>query len=194
MHEKIGPMVMFHKPDWYYTMFVQIQPRQAGKTIAAIKSLWQQRLPKFPYQYTFLDETFDKLYKADNRIAQLILIFSLIAIFISALGLFGLAAFTAEKRTKEIGVRKVLGASVISIVRLLSSESLQLVLLASVIAFPLAWYAMSKWLNEFAYRISLNIWLFGVAALTALVVALVTVGVQAARAAMDNPVKSLRTE
>ncbi|HVZ24898.1 MAG TPA: ABC transporter permease [Sediminibacterium sp.] len=194
MHEKIGPVVLFHKPDWYYNLFVEIQPRQAGKAIAAIKSLWQQRLPKFPYQYTFLDETFDKLYKADNRIAQLILLFSLIAIFISALGLFGLAAFTAEKRTKEIGVRKVLGASVISIVRLLSSESLQLVLLSSVIAFPVAWYAMSKWLNEFAYRISLNIWLFGIAALTALVVALATVGIQAARAAMDNPVKSLRTE
>lgn len=194
LHEKIGPMVMYNIPGWRYNIFIQVQPQQADKAIAAVKSLWRQRLPAFPYEYTFLDESFNKLYRDDTRIAQLILIFSLIAIFISALGLFGLAAFTAEKRTKEIGVRKVLGASIISIVRLLSSESLQLILLSSLIAFPVAWFAMSKWLNNFAYRVPLSIWFFAISAMMALLVALLTVGMQATRAAMVNPAKSLRTE
>ena len=141
-----------------------------------------------------MDEMFDTLYKSDTKISLLVLIFSLIAIFISALGLFGLAAFTAERRTKEIGIRKVLGASINNIISLIAQEFLWMVFLSIIIATPIAWIFMSKWLQNFAYRVSLNWWIFGLAGMTALLIALATVSIQAIKAALMNPVKSLRTE
>jgi predicted permease len=194
MHEKIGPVIMYNEPGYRTSLFIQIKAGQAGKAVAAIKNIWKQRFPSFPYEYKFLDETFDQLYKNDTRISQLILIFSLIAIFISALGLFGLAAFTAEKRTKEIGIRKVLGASVQQIVTVLSKEFIFLVLISILAATPIAWYFMNKWLDNFAYRIGLSIWIFAAAGILSLLIALITVSIQAIKAAMANPADSLRTE
>jgi putative ABC transport system permease protein len=141
-----------------------------------------------------LDAEFDALYQAEKRMGTVFTIFTVLSIFVASLGLFGLAAYTAERRTKEIGVRKVLGASVQGLVLLLSKDFVKLVLLAAVIAFPIAWWGMSKWLEDFAYRITIGWWVFIVAGILALLIALFTVSFQAIKAAIKNPVKNLRTE
>lgn len=141
-----------------------------------------------------MSEDFQRNYSADVRTSRLVNYFTLITIFISCLGLLGLATFTAEQRTKEIGVRKVLGASVTSVVTLLTKDFLKLVLIAIVIASPLAWYAMHQWLQDFAYRIAIAWWVFAIAGMLATLVAVLTVGIQALKAAWANPVKSLRSE
>ena len=151
-------------------------------------------MPGSPVEYNFLDDSFNELYKDDRQTSTLIFIFAITAIFISCLGLFGLAAFTAERRAKEIGIRKVLGATVTGIVKLLTKDFLKLVLIAIVIASPVAWHAMSKWLQDFAYRINISVWVFVIAGVLALLIALITVSFQAIKAAMANPVKSLRSE
>ena len=150
--------------------------------------------PGQPFSYAFLEDSFDAMYRAEQRIGTIALTFACLAIFIACLGLFGLAAFTAEQRTKEIGVRKVLGASVGSIVALLSKDFLKLVLIAIVIASPIAWYAMNRWLQDFAYKITIEWWVFALAGLLAVGIALLTVSFQSIRAALMNPVKSLRSE
>lgn len=147
-----------------------------------------------PVEYHFLDENFAKQYESEVKQGQIVLIFSLLAITIACLGLFGLATFTAQQRTKEIGIRKVLGASVTNIVQMLSADFIKLVLIATIIAIPFSWIIMNKWLQEFAYRINMEWWIFAAAGLTALFIALLTVSFQAIKAAMANPVESLRTE
>ncbi|MCY7359295.1 MAG: ABC transporter permease, partial [Rudanella sp.] len=147
-----------------------------------------------PFNYSFLDDDFDRMYRSEQRVGTIALIFALLAILISCLGLFGLAAFMAEQRTKEIGVRKVLGASVVSIVTLLSKDFLKLVLIAIVIASPIAWWAMHRWLQDFAYKIDIEWWVFALAGLLAVGIALLTVSFQSIKAALMNPVKSLRSE
>ena len=159
-----------------------------------MEKVWQKYLPGMPFQYTFLDENFATLYKSEQQQGTLFTIFACIAIFIACLGLFGLSAFTVTQRVKEIGVRRVLGARVDSIVRLLSMEFLKLVMIAALFAFPIAWYAMTHWLQDFAYRISIQWWVFILAAMLALIVALVTVSFNSIKAAVANPVKSLRSE
>ena len=150
--------------------------------------------PGLPFSYNFLNESFDEMYRAEQRVGKIALIFSVLAIFIACLGLFGLATFIAEQRTKEIGIRKVLGASVQGIVQMLSKDFLKLVAIAFVFAAPLAWWAMHSWLQDFAYRINMEWWMFVAAGSGALFIALVTVSFQAIKAAISNPVKSLRTE
>lgn len=150
--------------------------------------------PKFPFDYRFADDEYQKLYKSETVVGSLANYFAFLAIFISCLGLLGLSAFTAEQRTKEIGVRKVLGASVSSIFGLLSKDFLKLVLLAIVIATPLAWWAMSQWLQGFAYQVDLSWWIFALAGLLAIGIALLTISFQSVKAALMNPVKSLRSE
>ena len=149
---------------------------------------------QYPFGYAFLDEMFDSIYKSESRQATLFDYFSGIAIFISCLGLLGLAAFTAQVRTREIGVRKVLGASVSGITAMLSMDFLKLVLIAIVIASPLAWYAMNKWLQDFAYRINIEWWVLAVAGVLAVLIAFATISYQAIKAALMNPVKSMRSE
>ena len=151
-------------------------------------------VPAQPFNYTFMDADFDNIYTAEQRTGKLFIAFAVFAILIGCLGLFGLVTYAAEQRIKEIGVRKVLGASVSGIVAMLSKDFAKLIFIASVIAFPIAWWAMHKWLQSFAYRITISWWVFIVAGITALVIALFTVSVQAIRAAIANPVKSLRTE
>ena len=150
--------------------------------------------PGFPFEYQFADELFDRLFHGESRLGELAGVFAGLAILISCLGLFGLAAYTAERRTKELGIRKVLGASVASLASLLSKEFLQLVIISCVIAFPLAWWMMSGWLADYAYRTAIHWWVFGIAGIAALLIAMLTVSSQAIRAALSNPVETLRSE
>ncbi len=162
--------------------------------LSSIQNIWQRLNPNEPFEYSFLDEDFQKNYEADNRLASLVKNFTIIAILISCLGLFGLVTFSAEQRTKEIGIRKVLGASAGNIMSLLSKEFLKLVLIAIVIASPIAWWVMNKWLQDFAYKISIGWTVFVVTGVIAICIAFFTISFQAIKAAFANPVKSLRTE
>ena len=147
-----------------------------------------------PFSYRFLDDSFDNMYREERRVGKIALTFAVLTILIACLGLFGLATYMAEQRTKEIGVRKVLGATVTNIVNMLSKDFLKLVIISAVFAAPLGWWAMNKWLEDFAYRADIGWWVFAIAIAVAVVVALVTVSYQAIKAAIANPVKSLRTE
>jgi putative ABC transport system permease protein len=197
MHQQISPMVLLMFPP-YINNFNEVSAKIAGTNITAalnhLETTWRKILPDQPYQFNFLDEKFDKLYQSEQKQGTIFVTFACIAIFIASLGLFGLSAFTITQRVKEIGVRKVLGANVGSIVTLLSKDFLKLVLIAAVLAFPIAWFAMYNWLKDFAYRISIQWWVFMLAGMIAALIALVTVSFQAIKAATANPVKSLRTE
>ncbi len=194
MHEKIPPVVINGDPSWRTTLYVKTTGSNASKAVDFANNLWRQNVPDRIFEYQFLDDEFEKLYEKDQRSALMFNIFSVIAILISCLGLFALAAFTAERRTKEIGVRKVLGASVAGIVTLLSKDFVIMVCIGILIASPLAWYVMQGWLQDFAYRINIEWWFFVVAGLMAITIALVTVSIQAIRAALVNPVQSLKSE
>ena len=199
LHQKIKPLIFIMPASassngYYNAISVKISGKNVSSALATLKNTWQKYLPDMPYQYSFLDEKFAKLYAVEQRQETIFTVFACIAIFIASLGLFGLSAFTITQRVKEIGVRKVLGANVGSIVTLLSKEFLKLVLISAIIAFPVAWYAMSKWLQDFAYRVDIHWWVFALAAVLTLFVALATVSFQAIKAAIANPVESLRTE
>ncbi len=194
LRRKIQPAVFFSQPANNWMVYVKTTGAEAPQAVAAAEKLYKQYEQSYPFEYRFLDDTFDKMYRSEQRTGQLFRAFALIAIFISCLGLFGLSAFTVEKRVKEIGIRKVLGASVAGITGLLAKDFLKLVLLAIVIASPVAWFAMQYWLNDFAYRIEIPWWVFLLAGTAAICVAFLTVGLQSMRAALANPVKSLRSE
>jgi putative ABC transport system permease protein len=176
----------------YYS--IKVRAGDLPQTIASVQKSWDRYFPNDPFEYFFLDESFNQQYKADTRFGSVFGLFASLAILIACFGLLGLSAYNVLQRTKEIGVRKVLGASVRQLIFLLSKEFLYLVLVALVIAIPLTWWVMHNWLQDFAYRISIQWWVFALAGIMAIGVALVTVGFQALRAALDNPVKSLRTE
>ncbi|GAB3990875.1 ABC transporter permease [Spirosoma daeguense] len=194
LHEKIGPLVMFSQPGWHSGIYLKIVPGKESEALNAVQAVWADMIPSRPVNYKFLDETFDRLYKTEARTATLFNSFAVIAVLISCLGLFGLATFTAEMRIKEIGIRKVLGASVLSLLALLSKDFMKLILAAMLIAIPIGYYCMNLWLQEYAYRIDMAWWLFALAGLFAIGIALLTISFQSARAALTNPVKSLRSE
>lgn len=195
LHESIEPLIMRLDENWTWgTILVRIKGDKTKEAIANLQKICKELNPKFPFTYQFSDLAYAKLYTSERIVSKLASLFACLAIFISCLGLFGLATFTAEQRTKEIGVRKVLGASSINIVKLLSTSFLKPVAIAFLIAFPVAWYAMNGWLQDFAYRITVNWWVFVMAGVLALLVALLTVSFQSIKAAIANPVKSLRTE
>jgi putative ABC transport system permease protein len=173
---------------------IKLKPGNIQSSLAAVKNAYSKVAPVYPFEYSFLDQKFDELYKEDIRQQTILSVFSGLAIFIACLGLFGLASFSAAKRTKEIGVRKVLGSSVQNIVMLLSKNLLQPVLLATLIAIPAAYYAMNNWLQNFAYRTPLHWWIFVLAAAITFGIALITVSFKAVKVAVANPVKSLRAE
>jgi putative ABC transport system permease protein len=197
LHQKIIPL-LFQLPapknGYYGVISVKINGNNIPSAISTIKDTWQLYLPNVPFDYTFLDEKFQKLYNSEQQQGSLFTIFSCLAIFIACLGLLGLSAFTISQRVKEIGVRKVLGASVPQIVAELSKDFLKLVLIAAVIALPVAGILMHKWLLDFAFRIDLNWWVFLMAGVIALIIAFVTISFQSIKAAVANPVKSLRSE
>lgn len=195
LHVKIEPygFQLNNEPNYNY-IIVHSKAANIKPVLSSIESSWKKLNPNEPFEYSFLDEDFQKNYEAEDRLASIVSVFTFIAIFISCLGLFGLATFSAEQRTKEIGVRKVLGASITSIITLLSKDFIKLVAVAILIASPLAWWVMKRWLQDFAYRININWAVFVITTLTALAIALITISIQAIRAAIANPVKSLRTE
>lgn len=194
LHEPIAPVVLCNRKDWGLSLFIKTTAEQTTQALKATEAIWQRFLPEQPFSYTFEDETFETLYQADQRTAQLLAIFAGIAIFISCLGLFGMATFAAERRTKEIGIRKVLGASIHEINTLLTRDFLALVLVAICVAIPVAHYFMQQWLQDFAYRIELHWSIFALASLVAITIAFITVSTQSIRAALANPVESLRDE
>jgi len=193
LHHDVGPLSFELGTGGGLASF-KVGTANVNQLIAQVQSKWKSLASGLPFRYRFLDESFDEMYRSEQRVGKIALVFSVLAIFIACLGLFGLATFIAEQRTKEIGIRKVLGASVQGIVQMLSKDFMKLVAISFVIAAPLAWYFMNKWLQDFAYRISISWWVFVAAGLAALLIALLTVSFQAVRAAISNPVKSLRTE
>ena len=194
LHEAISPLILMFGPQNTSYLLVKTRAGQTGQALADLERITKKFNPNYPFSYHFVDEAYEKLYNAEQQVNTLVNYFGMLAILISCLGLFALAAFTAEQRTKEIGVRKVLGASVASIVTLLSTDFLRLVLIALVLASPLAWWAVSKWLGTFAYQTELTWWIFGVAGVLAVAIAFLTVGYQSIKAALMNPVTSLRSE
>jgi putative ABC transport system permease protein len=197
MHQAIGPMVLIMVPPsqgFYNNVSIKIAGNNTAAAVVYMEKSWKKYFPETPVDYTFLDENFDKLYKSEQKQATLFTVFACIAIFIACLGLFGLSAFAISQRIKEIGIRKVLGADVSGIVGLLSKDFLILVGIAALVAFPVAWYAMNNWLKDFAYRVNIQWWVFIVAGVVAALIAFVTVSFQAIKAAVTNPIKSLRTE
>jgi putative ABC transport system permease protein len=196
LHQKIIPL-LFTLPannTYYGKISIKVDGNDTKASIAAVEQTWHKYLPKTPFDFTFLDEKFGQLYNSEQQQGSLFTIFSCIAIFIACLGLFGLSAFTITQRVKEIGVRKVLGASVPQIVTELSKDFLKLVLVASIIALPVAWFSMNKWLLDFAFRINISWWVLLMAGVIALIIAFVTISFQSIKAALANPVKSLRSE
>jgi putative ABC transport system permease protein len=187
-------LVYRNDPRQFNVMVVSTDSKNYKSLLGKMEALWRKDIADAPFEYSFLDTEVQKQYETEVTLSQIINAFTLMAIVISCLGLFGLAAFSAEQRSKEIGVRKVLGASVTGIVQLLSKDFVQLVLVALAIATPIAWWGMNKWLQAFEYRVPISWWMFALAGVLALVIALVTVSSQAIKAARMNPVKSLKAE
>ena len=194
LQEEIKPLTMRIEPGNSDVVSAKVAAANLPATLAAIESKWKTMMPNKPYSYTFLNELFDRQYRAEERFGKLFLNFAILAIFISCLGLLGLAAYSTMQRTKEIGIRKVMGASIAGIVNLLSKDFLKLVIISFFIAAPVAWYFMDQWLQGFAYRTPIAWWIFAVAGIAALIIALTTISFQAVKAAVMNPVKSLRSE
>jgi putative ABC transport system permease protein len=193
LHELITPLVMVMGTE-HSNMLVKIKGKDIAGTLASMKKKWDGLTAESPFSYSFLDDRFNDTYKAEQNIGRILFIFAGLTIFVACLGLFGLATFTAEQRTKEIGIRKVLGANVTGLVSLLSKDFLKLVLIAFVIASPVAWYVMNKWLLDFAYRINITWQVFALAGVIVVVITLITVSYQSIKAALMNPVKSLKVE
>ncbi len=193
MHSKIQPLVLF-PGGWRNTMIAKVDGNEIASTIAFIESKWKSLAPHRPFEYSFMDEEFARLYELEQRTASVFSIFAYIAILLACMGLFGLVAYTVNQRAKEIGIRKVLGASVFGISNLLSKDFLKLVVIAIVIAIPLAYYFANQWLQEFTYRTELSWWIFALSAGLSILIAYVTVSFQSTKAAIANPIKSLRTE
>jgi putative ABC transport system permease protein len=194
MKEKIAPAVFWYQPQYLNKMYIKTTRRDAPKALAAAEREFKQYNGEYPFGYAFLDDIFNNIYQGEQREGTLFTYFAGIAIFISCLGLLGLAAYTAQVRTREIGVRKVLGASVGRIVGLLAQDFVKLVFIAILIATPVAWFAMYKWLEDYAYRIGIGWWVFVLAGFVAIVIAFVTITFHTLKAALMNPVKSLRSE
>ena len=194
LHTKVEPMALILDPDDIRAISVRIQPGNIKQTIAFIQQKWEAAFPGELFEFSFLDNRMNQLYQNEMKMQNLFIIFSCFSIFVACLGLFGLSVFIAAERTKEIGIRKVLGASISKIILLLSKEFLIWIIIANIAAWPIAYYAMNKWLQNFAYRIDISWWTFILAGLLAFVIALLTVSIQSIKAALANPVQSLRYE
>ncbi len=194
LRQNLAPLLIATNATMYRQASIKLSTTNMASSMQSIKKIWEQTFPNYVYEYRFLDDKIDSFYKQENQLAQLYKIFAAIAIFLSCLGLYGLASFMAVQRIKEVGIRKVLGATAGNIVYLFSKEFIILIAIAFVIATPIAWYFMHQWLQDYVYRINISWWLFAAGGLAAIVIALATISFQAIKAAMANPVKSLRSE
>jgi putative ABC transport system permease protein len=194
LHKTIGPLMMQIRPNRFTYISIKTRTENMANTLANLEKSWQDIVPNRPFEYFFLDEDFEKQYRTEERLGRIFTTFSTLAIFIGCLGLFGLISFEAQQRTKEIGIRKVLGASASNLIILLSKDFLKLVLISNLIAWPVAYYAMNQWLQDFAYRINLNVGTFIISGLIVLCIALFTISYQAIKAARANPIDSLHYE
>ncbi len=194
LHQKIRPLAITLKRGLTAYMPIRIKAKDVQGSVSFIEREWKKFVPDKPFEYFFLNDDFNKLYQSEQKTGEIFTSFSILAIFIACLGLFGLAAFTAERRTKEIGIRKVLGSSIISIIFLFSKEFAKWVLIANIIAWPIAYYFMNNWLKDFAYKININLWVFAASGIIAFIIAIITISIHAIKAATSNPVKSLRYE
>ncbi len=189
-----APMIITTDKTNYNQASIKLVSKDVTPVMKAIEKIWNTAYPDFVFEYQFLDNKVESFYKQENQLAHLYKIFAFIAIFLSCLGLYGLASFMAVQRIKEVGIRKVLGATASNIVYLFSKEFVLLITIAFAVATPLAWYFMHQWLQNFAYRVELSWWLFLVGGIVSIIIALISVSFQAIKAAITNPVKSLRTE
>ncbi|HWV64212.1 ABC transporter permease, partial [Chitinophaga sp.] len=194
LHQEVKPFAIRLDPLQTYRILVKVKMGKDKETVRQIKQVYQQYDPGFPFDYKFLDKEYQAQYATEGRVAVLSKYFAGLAILISCLGLFGLAAFTAQRRRKEIGIRKVLGASAASVLLMLSRDFVKLVLVAVLIAFPLSWWIMNHWLNGFAYRIHIGTDVFLIATISTLLITIFTISFQAISASLTNPVKSLKSE
>jgi putative ABC transport system permease protein len=194
MKSKIGAICMFLKPSIGSVSFKLEKNAELATAIKQIEQKWSQMAPGQPFTYSFMDDSFNNVYKNEQRIGKISLAFALLTILVACLGLFGLVTFVSEQRIKEIGIRKVLGASVMSILQLLSKDFLKLIIISIILATPIAYYFMQKWLQDFEYRINIEWWVFAATGAIAIAIALLTVSYQAIKAAIANPVTSLKTE
>jgi putative ABC transport system permease protein len=194
LHQQIRPMIFWQRRNNYNALSIKINGGDMKEGLAQLEKVWKSFLPARPFDYQFLSERYRSLYEAEQKQSQLFTAFAGLAIFIASLGLFGLATFNTMQRIKEIGIRKVLGASIPNILTLLSKEIIILILAANVVAWPLAWYFMNKWLDTFAYHIDMSVMVYILAAVAAILIALITVSAQTIKAAMSNPAKTLRYE
>jgi putative ABC transport system permease protein len=197
LHNPISPLVFTSSSRFKDILFmtaVQVKPADFSASVKSIENKWKEFVKDRPFQYTFLDKTVEAQYLSEAITRKVFSFFSSLAIFIACIGLLGLAAYATQQRVREISIRKVLGASSGTIVQMLSKDFLKLVFIAALIAFPIAWYSMYRWLQDFAYRINIGWWVFAVAGLAAVMVAMLTISFQAIKAAVSNPVNSLRTE
>ena len=194
VQHSIDPLIVLHDFEWLRCAIIRVRPGDTQTTLKTIEAIWKQFQPKYPFRYFFLDEEFEAMYLRDHHFGTLVGIFTALSIIIACLGMLGLAAFTAERRTKEIGIRKVMGASVQDIVFLLCTDTVKWVGIACVIGLPVAFVAIHQWLQNFAYRIDIGLPVFFLAGIAALLIALLTVSTQALRSATSNPVDALRNE
>lgn len=194
LRNEIKPFGFMIIPNWYSNFTIKLSTDNIQATLAQLESKWKQTSSEYPFEYVFMDETFAKLYAAEDRFHKVFISLVILGIIIACLGLFGLATFAAERRIKEIGIRKVLGASVPNIIVLLSSDFLKLVFISLLLAVPISWYVMNEWLQDFSYRINIEWWVFILAGVLAIIIAFLTISSQAIKAALANPVKNLRTE
>jgi putative ABC transport system permease protein len=195
MYGESAPVIFYNLPQAASLLYIKL--KASGNVEAAIANIavvMKKDNPAYPFEYKFVDDQFNQMFQNEQLISKLSSVFATLAIIISCLGLFGLAAYTAERRTKEIGIRKVLGASVSGITTLLSKDFLQLVVISCIVAFPVAWWVMHSWLQNYQYRIEISWWIFFAAGISAILIALITISFQSIKAAIANPVKSLRTE
>jgi len=194
LHREIMPTAMRIIPGWNDVMCIRIGAGNMQESIGSIENLWKEYYPDYPFTYRFLDDSISKLYDTEEQTGRLSKYFTVLAVVISCLGLFGLASFTAEQRTKEIGIRKVLGASGAGLVLMLSKEITKWVIISNIIAWPIAYYLIQRWLEFYAYRIDISIWVFALSGILVVTISLLTISIQTVRAASSNPVDSLRYE
>ena len=194
LRQDLAPLLIATNSTMYRQASIKLSTANIASSMQSIKKIWEKTFPNYVYEYRFLDDKIESFYKQENQLSNLYKIFAVIAIFLSCLGLYGLASFMAVQRIKEVGIRKVLGASVRGVVYLFSKEFIILITIAFIIASPVAWYFMNQWLQDYVYRINISWWIFIVGGISSIIIALITVSFQAIKAALANPVKSLKTE